>query len=162
MITKFKTFIVNETMISHETNELHSGNYLNLERIPNGNLKISLTDDGKDRVVEENINEITFYDYFEDISANSCLYYIEDISSLGFMNESPGITLGYYYDDNGNFTDLDNEEFSEVFYYTKSNIKNFTEELTEEGSVIFQTSGILTPEELEEFKINKSANKFNL
>ena len=162
MITKFKKFNLNETMISHDNSEIRSGNYLKLERLENGYLKISLTDEGKEKVEEYDISMSEFWDYFEDITGNSGLLYFHDISSLGFMTEAPGITIGYYYDDDGEYTDEGNEDYSEVFYYSNYSINDFTEELKNEGFVIFESTGILTPEELEEFKLNKLANKFNI
>ena len=163
MITKFNIFTLNETMISHDTRELRSGNYLTLERLENGNLKISLTDEGKEKIEEDiDIKEADFFDYFENISSNSELLYIYNISDIGIMMEAPGITIGYYIDDSGELTDEGNEDYSEIFYYADYAIKDFTEELKNNGFVIFQTSGVLTPEEFEEFKLNKSANKFNI
>jgi len=162
MITKFNKFTLNETMISHDTNELHSGSYLSLERLENGNLKISLTEEGKEKIAEDDISDSEFWDYFEDITGNSGLVYFNDISELGIMMEAPGITIGYYYNDDGEYTDEGNEDWSEVFYYGDSAIRDFTEELKNNGEVIFQTSGVLTPEEFDEFKLNKTANKFNL
>jgi len=162
MITKFNKFTLNETMISHDTNELHSGSYLSLERLENGNLKISLTNEGKVKVEDDGIEDTEFWDYFEDITANSGLLFFGNVSELEFMTEAPGITIGYYYDDNGDYTDEGNEDWSEVFYYSDYAIRDFTEELKNNGHVIFQSSGVLTPDEFEEFKLNKIANKFNI
>lgn len=162
MITKFNKFNVNETMISLDNSQLRSGEYLTLERLENGNLKISLTEEGKEEVEEDGISDVKFHDYFEDIFSNSELIYSSDISELGIMMAAPGIIIGYYYSDDGELTDKGNEEYSEVFYYVDYVIRDFTDELKNDGHVIFQTSGVLTPEELEELNLKKTANKFNL
>jgi len=172
MITIFKKFQLNETMISHDISELHNGNYLNLERTINGDLKISLTDEGREKVEEDGISEETFFDYFEDITSNSSLLYITDISEIGAMMNAPAIVIGYYCDDDGNYVDINNEDYSEIFYYTNYIIRDFTEDLKTDEYVIFKSSGILTPEELEEFEdskltpqeneLKKASKKFNL
>ncbi len=146
MITKFDKFTVNETMISLDDSELRSGEYLTLERLKNGDLKISLTEDGKVKVEDDGIEDTEFWDYFEDITANSGLLFFGSVSELEFMTDAPGITIGYYYDDNGDYTDEGNEDWSEVFYYPDYVIRDFTDDLKNKGYVIFQSSGVLTPE----------------
>lgn len=162
MITKFKEYKLNETMISHDTTELVDGKFLSLDRLKNGDLKISTTTEGKSEIKDSGINEFSFSDYFDDIRANSSLLYFDDISEIGFATQAPGITVGYYYDEDGEFTDDGNEKYSEVFYYNEYAYKNFTEELENYGQVVFSSTGISTSEELEERKLKNAANKFNL
>jgi len=163
MITKFNKFNVNENMISLDDSELRNGEYLTLKRLENGNLKISLTEEGKEEINNSDYEvESDYLNLFDDIVSNSSIVLFSDISQLGFMSESPGITIGYYFSDEGEYTDEGNEDWSEVFYYPNYQIKDFTEDLKNEGYVIFKTTGVLTPEEFEEFKLNKTANKFNL
>jgi len=158
MITKFRLF-------ENEDSFDYTGRYLKLKILKNGNLKIVLTPDGKEEIADNpNFNIFSFSELFDDIRASSDLLYIEDISGfdLGVLSEAPAITDGYYYDDDGEFTDYDNIENSEIFYYPNYNIKDFTKELYENGFVIFVTNGKNTPEEVEEIKNKREINKYNL
>jgi len=140
----------------------HNGRYLEVEQIENGDLKITLTSDGKQEAYDEGLTIFNFSDFFDDIRANSELYFLEDLSEyeLG-MSSAPAITDGYYYDDDGKFTDEDHED-SEIFIYGDYMIKDFTKELYDNGYVIFTTNGKKTTEEIEEYKTNKEAKKYNL
>ena len=158
MITKFRIF---ENTDQEET--LIEGKYLKLNRMKNGNLKIILTPDGKEMVEEDGMNEDNFDDYFDDIRGNSEYVYFINLSVAGIgMSDAPCITDGYYYDDDGNLTDYDHIEDSEIFYYPNYITKIFTDELIENGFVIFVTNGKNTPEEVEEIKNKREINKYNL
>lgn len=152
-----KYFKLNEMYMS-----VHSGRYLEVEQIENGDLKIILTPEGKQEAYDEGLNVFNFSDFFDDIRANSELYYIDDLAEFGLgMSSAPAITDGYYYDDDGTFTDEDHDD-SEIFIYDNYMIKDFTKELYDNGYVIFTTLGKKTPEEIEEYKTNKEAKKYNL
>ena len=126
----------NESKINEHLYNDFGGQYLSLERLPNG-IKISLTEEGKTKVLDEGISEDTFIDYFDDIRGNSELDFHYDLGSMGFgLTEAPGITDGYYYDDEDTYTDGDNED-SEVYYYDDYMLKDFTKELADNGFVIF-------------------------
>ena len=153
-----KYFKLNEMYVNK-----HIGRYLELETLDSGDLKITLTPEGKEEADDIDLNIFNFSDLFDDIRSNSELYYVEDLSDYGLaMSESPAITDGYYYDDNGNFTDDDNIETSQIFWYPNYMIKDFTKELIENGYVIFTTTKPRTPEEIEEIKVNRNVNKYGL
>lgn len=152
-----KYFQLNEMYMSKYT-----GQYLELEQLDNGDLKITLTPEGKEEAQNIDLNIYNFNDLFDDIRANSDLYYIDDVGEFGLgMSSAPAITDGYYYNDEGEFTDDDNDD-SEIFIYNDYMIKDFTKELYNNGYVIFSTLGKKTQEEIEEIKMNKAANKYNL
>lgn len=152
-----KYFQINEMYVTK-----YSGQYLELEQLDNGDLKIMLTPEGKQEAYEEELNIFNFSDFFDDIRGNSELYFIEDIGEVGLgMSSAPAITDGYYYNEEGEFTDDDHDD-SEIFIYDDYMIKDFTKELYDNGYVIFSTLGKKTPEEIEEIKMNKDANKYNL
>ena len=157
MITKFNLF-------ENNSNDYRSFRYLDLEKLQNGDLKIILNSDGKHEAYDEGLSYENFEeDFFDDVRCNSEYLYFDDIGEAGFgMTNAIGISYGYYYDDDGELTDLDNEEISDVFIYTQYIIKNFTDELLKNGFVIFQSSMKKTPEEIEEFRLNRTANKYNL
>jgi len=108
-------------------------NYLYLTEVPNG-LKLELTDEGINGYNEEEINDM--YDLFEDIQANSEMAYIDNAGDMGFgLTEAPIVTDGYYYDDNGDFTDegvLD----SKVYVWNDYMLKDLFATLMEQGSVV--------------------------
>lgn len=139
-----------------------SGRYLEMEILKNGDLKISLTDDGILEVDETGISIDNFYDYFDDIRANSEYLYFEDLGKAGIgLTDSPGITDGYYYDDDGELTDEEHDD-SSIYWYPNYIVKDFTEDLMENGYVIFNTINPKTPEEIEKAQIKWDSKKYNL
>lgn len=139
-----------------------SGRYLNMEILENGDLKISLTEEGKEEVDETGISIDSFYDYFDDIRANSEFMFFEDLGEAGLgMTSAPGITDGYYYNDNGDITDELHDD-SVIYWYPNYVVKDFTEELKNNGYVIFNTIIPKTIEEIEHQKLKKKAQKYNL
>lgn len=138
------------------------GHYLELEQLYNDNLKITLTPEGKEEADDVGLNYDTFSDFFDDIRANSELYYLENLGSYGLgMSDAPAITDGYYYDDDGEFTDNDHDD-SQIFIYEDYYTKDFTEELYKNGYVIFNTVSPPSAEEIKKRKIDKDAIKYNL
>ena len=115
----------------------YSGNYLDLEILPNG-LWIHLNEDGKLKNEEDDdLTQQNFWDYFEDIEGNSDWKYIDDMGEAGFgLTQAPGIIQGYYIDDNSKLTD-DEDENSKVYYYDNYMINDFTDKLKENGKVFF-------------------------
>jgi hypothetical protein len=144
--------------------EVEHYRYIDLEHLENGNLKIILNDDGITESEDDyDFNESNFFNYFEDIETNSEYMYFQDMSQVGVgMTEAPCITFGYYLGDDGKITDNDYSEYSEIFYYTNYMIKDFTEELKENGFVIFRTNKPNSKEQIEENRLKKSVNKYNL
>lgn len=136
-LKEFKIFNINE-------NNKKTFRYLNLEKLPN-KLKISLNEDGYNYIKDENIDieesdyqklQSLFDDLFDDVQGNSDYQYIENVGDFGFgLTEAPGITDGYYYDDNGDFKEID--ETSELYYYEPYQIRDFVKELLKNGEVIF-------------------------
>jgi hypothetical protein len=112
------------------------GEYISLKMTKNG-LEISLTKKGKEKVKEDGITEENFYDYFEDIQANSEFLYFAE-SPVG-LTDAPVITDGLYYDDDGELTDKGHSD-SEVYWYPDYAIKSFADELKEEGNTFFDKS----------------------
>jgi len=136
--------------------------YLRMDIIENGNMKLSLTDEGKEKVKEDGINYENFIDYFDDIRANSEYVYWESIGDAGLaMSDAPCITDGYYFDDDGIFTDEKHDD-SEIFWYPDYVVKDFTEELYKKGYVIFETNKPKTKEEIEKRRFKNDTKKYNL
>ena len=135
MIKKWKQFNEN---ISEES-ILDENEYLKIFTVDNG-IKLELTQEGKDflKDIESEIeSELPFIDIFETISNNSELSFIVDLGEAGFgLTSAPGITDGYYYDDDGVFTDNDNDN-SRVYYYDNYMIKSFLMELYKGNEIIF-------------------------
>lgn len=138
-IKGFEKFKINENL-----NNKQSFRYLDIEILPNG-LKIILNEDGYDYIKDEDINveeknyqklQSLFDDLFDDVQGNSDYMYIANIGDFGFgLTEAPGITDGYYYDDNGDLKETD--ETSELYYYEQYQINDFVEKLITNGEVIF-------------------------
>ena len=155
MITKFKLF--------ENYDDVHHSKYLDLEKLKNGNLKIILTSKGKKEVEEEGIDDTNFDEYFEDIRCNSDYEYFINLDDAGLgMSDAPYITYGYNYDDDGNYTDEDNEENSDIYWYPNYMLTDFTKDLVENGYVVFDSGAKKTKEDIEEFRLNRITKKFNL
>jgi hypothetical protein len=105
--------------------ETINGNYLTIELHGNG-LLIKLKRGAKSFI--KNFNA-SWDDLFEDIRSNSDWLYHEDMGNAGFgLTSAPGFTDGYYYDDNGEFTDKGNKD-SNIYWYPNYMITDFFEEL---------------------------------
>ena len=109
----------------------YNGRYLTLTPQKH-NLKIELTEEGKEKAQEDGLTWENFYDYIEDIIVNSEYMYFSE-SPVG-LTEAPVISEGYNYDDNGNLEAADD---SRLYYYDYYMIKDFADELKEDGEVIF-------------------------
>ena len=106
--------------------------YITLIKTPNS-LRVELTDDGIEAYNEEEVVEM--YDLFEDVQGNSEWKYIDDAGQVGFgLTSAPIITDGFYYDDNGEFTD-DGHSDSKVYTWNNYMVKDLFETLMEQGSV---------------------------
>lgn len=135
-------------------------NYLNMDMVKNGDMKLTLTEEGLEKVEDEGINYDNFYDYFDDIRANSEFIYFGSLGDAGLgMTEAPGITDGYYFDDDGNIVE---ENDSEIYWYPNYIMKDFTEELSKNGSVIFSTLSPKSKEEIEQQQLKNDTKKYNL
>lgn len=131
--------------------------YLDFEILENGNLKITLNDEGKEEVDDNGISENNFYDYFDDIQGNSEFRYYNDASDLGMMSEAPIITYGFNFNDYGDYI-LTKDSI--IWIYDNYVIKDFTKELVDNGYVIFNNNKPFTKKEIEKFK--KEKYKFDL
>lgn len=136
----FKDYGVEHNLTDKEievyfTSLIHEGEYLILKPSEKG-LTIELTEEGKEEI-DEISSDHDFYDFFEDIQGNSDYEYHSDLGSSGFgMTDAPGITYGYYYDDDGDCVD-DDSSYSEIYLYGNYVIKSFLDELKEKGEVFF-------------------------
>jgi hypothetical protein len=124
---------------------LHSGRYISLDITPNGNLKITLDEDGRAEVLEmrddDRNDDYIMSELFDDVRGNSELMYFDDIGAQGFgLTEAPAITDGFYYDDNGDLTDEGHDD-SELYYHERYMIDSFIDTMLEQGYVIFDRAG---------------------
>lgn len=149
-----------KTYERYYNDEIMHYRYLNLQLVENGNLKISLNDEGTEKAQEDGIDEVEFYEFFEDVEGNSDYKYFDNLGESGLgMSDAPCIVDGYYYGDDGE-TSL--YEDSEIFMYYDYYKKDFTKELLENGYVIFQTINPRTLQEIEEYRLQKDIKKYNL
>lgn len=124
-------------------------NYLSLEVVDDG-LILRLTQAGK-REIKDLMPEgfkkkdypyfyhyVDFYDFFEQIRCNSEFMYFDDMGEAGFgLTSAPGITEGYYLDDDAELTDKGHDD-SAVYWYPNYMITDFIEELYTTGKTFFQ------------------------
>lgn len=120
---------------------LHSGRYISLDITPNGNLKITLDEDGRAEVLEmrddDRNDEYIMDELFDDIRGNSELIFHSDAGEAGLgLTNAPAVTDGFYYDDSGDLTNEGNED-SEVYYFERYMIDSFIDKMLEDGYVIF-------------------------
>lgn len=156
MITKFKIF--------ENYSEKEEYSLLILEFLINGDLKISLTKEGKNEVRDYGIDVWKFYDYFEDIYGNSDYLYTEDLGAMeiinaNFMTSSPAIIDGIGYGEDEKYKIFDD---TKIYWYPNYMISDFTDELVNNGYVIFKNNEPRTKEEIEKYKLKKDTQKYNL
>lgn len=163
-IKSYYSFL-NEKILDY-INIYQSFRYLDFEILENGNLKIILNDEGKKEVDDNGISENNFYDYFDDIQGNSEFRYYNNVSDLGMMSEAPAIIYGVNFNDNGDYI-LTKDSI--IWIYNDYVIKDFTEDLVEQGYVIFNNSKPFTKSEIEKFKkekyklnLNNKTKKYNI
>ena len=112
--------------------EVNEFDYLYLRPTKNG-LIIELTDKGIEAYNNEEIYEM--YDLFEDVNSNSEWSYIDNAGDVGLgLTEAPVITDGYYFDDNGEFTD-EGVKGSRLYVWNDYMIKDLFDTLMEQGQV---------------------------
>jgi len=133
-LKKFKQFL-NE---SHTYNDFEN-EYLTIERKDNG-LNLKLKPDGINylRDIKEeldSLHESDFIDIFDTIQANSELIFHGDLGSSGFgLTEAPGITDGFFLNEDGDWED--NGE-GELYYYNDYMVDNFLDSLLNGETVFF-------------------------
>ena len=112
--------------------EVDEFDYLYLRPTKNG-LILELTDKGIEAYKDEEIYEM--YDLFEDVNSNSEWSYIDNAGDVGLgLTEAPVITDGYYFDDNGEFTD-EGVKGSRLYVWNDYMIKDLFDTLMEQGQV---------------------------
>ena len=116
--------------------------YIQLKELPNGNLQITLTPEGKEYLTdhqdtEERNLEGMFYDLFESIMCNSSSRYTTDLGTFLYplechLTNAPAILTDVCMDDWGSV-----ESYGTMWYYTDYLILDFVRELLNRP-VIFQ------------------------
>lgn len=147
----------------HYSDGIEEYRYLNLEQLDNGDLKISLTDEGRELIDDfGGISEDNFDDFFEDIRGNSEWLYVSDMSDFDLgMTNAPCILDGYYFNRHGKLTDKKHKD-SELYWYSNYMVSDFTEVLKDNGFVIFETNKPKTVKEIEDIKLKRDMKKFNI
>lgn len=126
--------------------DLHEGRYIELSVLANGNLKISLTEKGKEWVNENGfITEDNFDELFDDIRGNSDFLYFHNLGEAGLgMSEAQAIADGFYFGDNG---DLKNYRDSRLWFFDAYMLEDPFNILSSEGSVVFTKADVEQPDE---------------
>jgi hypothetical protein len=116
--------------------------YIQLKELPNGNLEITLTPEGKEYITdnqdsEEQNLEGMFYDMFESIMCNSSSRYTIDLGTFLYplechLTNAPAILTDVCMDDWGSV-----ESYGSMWYYADYQILDFVRELLDRP-VIFQ------------------------
>lgn len=154
-IKQFESFVNNI--------DIEEYRYLNLEMLDNGDLKIILTEEGRELINNfGGINQDNFDDFFEDIRGNSSWMYIDDMSNYDLgMTESPCILDDYYFGEDSKLTD-EGHDNSVLYWYPDYQISDFTEVLNEKGFVIFETNKPKTKKEIKKIRLKRDMKKFNV
>jgi hypothetical protein len=115
-----------------------NNNYTNFEILPNGNLKITLTQDGKielNRIqteyAEDWIDYETLWNILEHQLCNGWDWLRPE--QVGALTDSPILTNDVTYNDNGEV-----EKIGQIWWYPNYMIDNLTEVLYNNGYIIFE------------------------
>jgi len=130
---------------------LHHGQYVHLDVLPNGDLRVSMTEDGIQDLADIHLmhperNEDRFLiELMEDITCNSDLMFLGDISALdgGHMSQSPVIVEGWRCNDEEepDYVDesyvhyLTNDD-SRVWYWNDYAIISILEHIKRQGEAV--------------------------
>lgn len=165
----FSTFLNEKTTEILKKFAEQSGKYIEFKILPKGDLKISLTDEGKIEVEKEEesalwnrtIGNFDFVDFFDDIRGNSEWEYTHDLSQYGFFVETPALLheIEYEYDNDEPFINI--YENGDVFYFPFYQSVDFLDELIQNGYVIFKHL-VVSPKEQEEYDLKKVAGIYNI
>lgn len=124
-----QTHKMKQPKLYYEYNE-----YIQLKELPNGNLEITLTPEGKEYITdnqdseEQNLEDM-FYDMFESIMCNSSSRYATDLGTFLYQLEchltnAPAILTDVCIDDWGSV-----ESYGSMWYYPDYQILDFVREL---------------------------------
>ncbi len=140
MLKSFDDFINENSGKMNEAVKISEKNdYIEIKTIGK-NLEISLSR-GADleemqEMVDKKGGENSFYDFFESIQGNSGLLYFSNLGDAGLgMTDAPGITDGYYMNDDGEYEAHDD---AQVWVYNDYARKDFVEELLLGKKVVFK------------------------
>jgi len=156
-INKFSDFL-NENKNSIEYLKKmanYSGQYIDFNILPNGNLNITLTENGYIELVEGT----PFEDLIDDIRGNSSWVYVDDLGDYGFMTNAPAMLFQYDTDEEGRIS-VNIYEEGEIFYYSQYEY-DFINKLKIDKSITFRRINV-SPEEQYEYDLNKDAEPYNL
>ena len=108
------------------------GNYL--EIFSEGDkLIVKPTEDGLGELRDGN----DVINLFEDISSNSEITWHDDLGMMGFgLTEASGLTDGFYYEDDGSFTNKGNEQGSGVYYFNDYMLRSPEDDLMNRGELV--------------------------
>ena len=116
---------------------IQKGNYADFEILPDGNLKITLTPEGKIELTDLISNPhpdqwdfITLQNIVEYQLCNGWAWL--EPESVEALTESPILSQDVSYDDNG-----DIETVGDIFWYPNYQVENLAEKLLENGYLIF-------------------------
>jgi hypothetical protein len=128
---------------------IHNGENITLEILDNGNLRLNLTAEGKefllDKVENSDENEIFFrvnsqmvlFDLLEDIICNSEIELLNEVdyAKIGALTDAPIIAFNVRRDDNGELL-----ETGKVFWFEKYAIQSELENLLTNGFTDFDAA----------------------
>jgi hypothetical protein len=119
MLKSFDDFINENSGSMNEAAKINIKNvYITLKTVGK-NLEISLSPkadiDEMQDMVDQNGGEGSFYDFFDTIQGNSEMLYFGNLGDAGFgLRDAPGITDGYYMNDDGEY---ESHEDAQVWFY---------------------------------------------
>lgn len=127
--------VVNEKLIKENLDSGYEGRYIKIEPV-DGGLWLHLTEEGREELENNDINEDRFYDLFDDVRGNSEWEYHSDMGEAGFgLTNAPGFTDGYVYEDNGELEAVD--DTAKIYWFPNYMVESFVETLKDEGKVFF-------------------------
>ena len=121
-----------------KSGKIENYNYISLEKIQYG-LKITINSEGMEILEDADVGEIKseniMFELFEDVRGNSEYEYHSNMGDIGLgLTSAPGITDGFFINDEGDFEE---NESAEAYFFSDYMIINFIEKLMTEKSVVF-------------------------
>lgn len=130
---------------------LHHGQYVHLDVLPNGNLRVTLTKEGLEELEDIHLqhpdwtSNMLLIELMEDITCNSDLMFLDDISALdgGHLSQAPVIVEGWRPNDQDepdyvdeNYVHFLTNDDSRVWYWNEYCIIFILEHIKRQGEAV--------------------------
>ncbi len=130
---------------------LHYGQYVHLDVLPNGDLRVTLTPEGVEELTDRHLvhpewtSDMLLIELMEDITCNSNIMFLDDISTLdgGHLSQAPVIVEGWRSNDmeepdyvDASYVHYLTNDDSKVWYWNEYMVISILEHIKRQGEAV--------------------------